>query len=92
MKKRFVTKNKKLMQFAEKQLEPFLMYDLKERSVYSKQEHLKLLLSASMVNGFATGVSNALGDSPTGETLLSYIKTQREEGQSKITILPLSIP
>ena len=56
------------------------MYDLKERSVYSKQEHLKLILSASILNGFATGVSNALGDSsPTGETLLSYIKTQKEE-------------
>ncbi|HVB13090.1 MAG TPA: hypothetical protein VNE86_08135 [Nitrososphaerales archaeon] len=73
-------KKNKLARFIEKQLEPFLMYDLKERSVYSKQEHLKLLLSASILNGFATGVSNALGDSsPTGETLLSYIKTQKEE-------------
>lgn len=73
------SKKSELVRFIEKQLEPFLVYDLKERAVYSKREHLKLLLSTSMVNGFATGVSNALGDSPTGETLLSYIKTQKKE-------------
>jgi hypothetical protein len=77
--KRTDSKKNKLTKFMEMQLEPFLLYDLKERSVYSKQVHLKLLLSASLVNGFATGVSNALGDSPTGETLLSYIKEQKEE-------------
>ena len=73
------SKKSSLVRFVEKQLESFLTYDLKERAVYSKREHLTLLLSTSMVNGFATGVSNALGYSPTGETLLSYIKTQKKE-------------
>jgi hypothetical protein len=73
------TKKSELTDFMERQLEPFLAYELKERSVYSKREHLRVLLSASLMNGFATGVSDALGDSPTGETLLSYIKTQSEE-------------
>ena len=72
------SKKSSLVRFVEKQLESFLTYDLKERAVYSKREHLTLL-STSMVNGFATGVSNALGYSPTGETLLSYIKTQKKE-------------
>jgi len=74
------SKKSRLVRFIEKQLESFLTYDLKEGAIYSKREHLKLLLSTSMLNGFATGVSNALGDSsPTGETLLSYIKTQKKE-------------
>jgi hypothetical protein len=72
-------KKSELTDFMARQLEPFLAYELKERSVYSKREHLRVLLSASLMNGFATGVSDALGDSPTGETLLSYIKTQKEE-------------
>ncbi|MHB8566710.1 MAG: hypothetical protein ACYC7D_08150 [Nitrososphaerales archaeon] len=32
-----------------------------------------------MVNGFAEGFSKSLDKSPTGETLLSYIKTQTKE-------------
>ena len=68
-----------LYEFTKKQVRGLLTYDLKGRAIYSKDEHLKLLISASLVNGFAEGVSESLNESPTGETLLSYIKTQTKE-------------
>lgn len=74
-----INSRKKLYEFTKKQVRGLLTYDLKERAIYSKDEHLKLLISASLVNGFAEGVSESLNESPTGETLLSYIKTQTKE-------------
>ncbi len=67
-----------------KSISGLLTYDLKERAIYSKADHLKLLISASLVNGFAEGVSKSLDESPTAETLLSYIKSQREERLKRI--------
>ncbi len=70
--------SRKLYEFVKKNISGLLTYELKERAIYSKNEHLNLLISASLVNGFAEGVSKSLGESPTAETLLSYIKSQRE--------------
>lgn len=67
---------KNLYKFAKRCVEGFLAYDVPERAIYSKDNHLKLLLTASLVNGFVEGVSRSLSGSPTGETVLSYIKTQ----------------
>jgi len=71
--------NKKLYNFTKHQVKDLLTYDVKDRMVYSKEHHLKLLLAASLVNGFAEGVSKSLNNSPTGETMLSYIKNQEQE-------------
>ncbi|AFU57909.1 putative transposase, IS4 family [Candidatus Nitrososphaera gargensis Ga9.2] len=71
--------DKKFYQFTRRQVKDILTYDVNGRVRYSKEDHLKLLLSACLVNGFAEGVSRSLNRSPTGETLLSYIKTQDRE-------------
>lgn len=76
--------NKKLYTFTRKHVQDLLTYDVKKRALYSKEEHLKLLLTASLVNGFAEGVSRSMADSPTGETLLSYIKSQEQERLHRI--------
>ena len=71
-----VSFDRKLYTFTEQHVKDLLSYDAKDRARYSKDDHLKLLLTASLVNGFAEGVSKSLNNSPTGETLLSYIKGQ----------------
>lgn len=76
--------NKKLYTFTRIHIQDLLTYDVKKRALYSKEEHLKLLLTASLVNGFAEGVSRSLSNSPTGETLLSYIKSQEQEKLHRI--------
>lgn len=70
---------KPLYKFTKRQINSLMVYDTKERAFYSKEQHVKLLLAASLVNGFAEGVSNSLIRAPTGETLLSYIKSQDKE-------------
>jgi hypothetical protein len=70
--------DRRLYKFAMKQVNGLLTYDVPEDAVYSKEEHLRVLLAASLVNGFAEGVSQSLGG-PTGETVLSYIKSQDME-------------
>src|SRR5713226_3504951 len=70
--------SRKLHGFMKKSISRLLTYDLKERAVYSKEDHLRLLISASLVNGFAEGVSKSLDESPTAETLFSYVKAQSE--------------
>lgn len=67
---------KRIYKFTKLQASRLLVYDTKENPMYSKEQHLKLLLAASLVNGFAEGVSQTLYGVPTGETLLSYIKSQ----------------
>lgn len=64
--------------YTKQNVKAFLAYDIKPKAHYSKDDHLKLLLAASLVNGFAEGVSRSLNSTPTGETLLSYIKSQRQ--------------
>jgi hypothetical protein len=71
--------SKKLYTFTEHHAKDLLTYDAKDRAIYTKKDHLKLLLTASLVNGFAEGVSRSLMNTPTGETLLSYIKSQEQE-------------
>jgi hypothetical protein len=71
--------DKKLYTFTEHHTKSLLTYDEKNRALYTKKDHMKLLLTASLVNGFAEGVSRSLNNSPTGETLLSYIKGQEQE-------------
>ena len=64
--------------FTEKNINDILAYNIKSRARYSKEDHLNLLLAASLVNGFTEGVSRSLNFIPTGETLLSYIKSQKQ--------------
>ena len=72
------TFGKKLYSFTKHHVNGLLAYDVKDRALYSKNDHLKLLLTTSLVNGFVEGVSRSLSNSPTGETLLSYIKSQEQ--------------
>ncbi len=67
---------KRIYKFAKRYLKSFLSYKVSERAIYSKDDHLKLLLTASLVNGFIEGTSISLNNVPTGETVLSHIKTQ----------------
>jgi len=48
--------NKKLYTFTSKHVKDILAYAVPDRPRYSKDEHLKLLLTASLVNGFASTV------------------------------------
>lgn len=68
----------RLFSLAKQNVKNLLTYDVKQRAVYSKDDHLKLLLTASFVNGFAEGISRFF-DSMTAETLLSYIKSQEQQ-------------
>lgn len=68
--------SKKLYNFMANQVRDLLVYDTKKKARYTKIDHIKLLLAASLINGFAEGVSKSIQKSLTGETLLSYIKSQ----------------
>lgn len=68
--------DKKLYSFIANQTQDILTYDIKKKARYNKTSHIKLLLTASMINGFAEGVSRSINKSLTGETLISYIKSQ----------------
>jgi len=70
---------KPLYKFTKRHTESLLVYDTGPDARYSKSDHMKLLLTASLVNGFAEGVSHSLCGIPTGETLLSYIKSQKRK-------------
>jgi hypothetical protein len=72
-----VSYGKSIYKFTKHHTEGLLVYETKPDARYSKSDHMKLLLTASLVNGFAEGVSHSLCGTPTGETLLSYIKSQR---------------
>jgi Transposase DDE domain len=65
---------------AKHNVEKILTYSInKRRSVFSKEEHMKLLIFASLMNAFAEGASKSLGKTPSADTLLHYIKSQDRE-------------
>lgn len=68
-----------LYRFAKLSTLPFLTFEAKNKARYTKKDHLELLINASLVNGFAEGVSNALNEVkkvPNGDTLLACLKNQ----------------
>ena len=53
-------------------------FEVKPNSIYRKADYISLLVKASILNGYAEGTSNVsrkLGRAPTGDTVLSYLKT-----------------
>ncbi len=63
-----------------REIEKLLTYDInKRRARFSKEDHVKSLVSASLLNAFAEGVSKSLRSAPSADTLLAYIKSQNQE-------------
>jgi putative transposase len=61
-------------------IERLLTYSInKKRARYSKKDHMKFLIYASLMNAFAEGVSQSLDKIPSADTLLHYIKSQNLE-------------
>jgi hypothetical protein len=61
-------------------IERLLTYSInKKRARYSKKDHVKFLIYASLMNAFAEGVSESLDKAPSADTLLHYIKCQNQE-------------
>lgn len=61
-------------------IERLLTYSVnKRRARFSKKDHAKFLIYASLLNAFAEGISQSLDDVPSADTLLRYIKSQNRE-------------
>jgi IS4 transposase len=61
-------------------IEKLLTYHInKRRARFSKEDHIKFLVSASLFNAFAEGMSNSLRNAPSADTLLHYIESQDQE-------------
>jgi putative transposase len=61
-------------------IEKLLTYSInKKRARYSRKDHIKSLIYASLMNAFAEGVSQSLDKVPSADTLLHYIKSQNRE-------------
>lgn len=57
---------------------PLFSFRMKNGAWYGKQDLIELMLHMAVMNGFAEGTANSLrcqGRTPTGETLLDYVKT-----------------
>ena len=53
-------------------------FEVKPNSIYGKTDYISLLVKASILNGYAEGTSNVsrkVGNAPTGDTILSYLKS-----------------
>jgi len=53
-------------------------FEVKPNSIYRKTDYISLLVKASILNGYAEGTSNVsrkLGSAPTGDTVLSYLRS-----------------
>ncbi len=62
---------------ARRNVEKLLTYSInRRRACYSKVDHVKFLIYASLMNAFAEGISKSLDTVPSADTLLSYIKSQ----------------
>ena len=66
---------------AKHNVEELLTYAInKRRAKFSKKDHIKLLIFASLMHVFAEGASKSLRKkTPSADTLLKYIKTQTKE-------------
>ncbi len=61
-------------------IERLLTYSVnKRRARFSKKDHAKFLIYASLLNAFAEGISQSLDDVPSADTLLHYVKSQDRE-------------
>ena len=61
-------------------IERLLTYSInKKRARYSRRDHVKFLIYASLMNAFAEGISQSLDKVPSADTLLHYIKSQNRE-------------
>ena len=71
---------KELYGKAKHNVEKLLTYAINKRRVaFSKNDHLKLLIFASLFSAFAEGASKSLRKTPSADTLLKYIKSQSRE-------------
>lgn len=69
-------KDKCFFKFVRHRAGKLLTYTVPEDAWYTKEEHLSLLLLASMANGFLEGVSRSVPGCLSSETLLKYLKQQ----------------
>lgn len=69
-------KDKRFFKFVRHWAGKLLSYQVPENARYTKENHLSLLLLASMANGFLEGVSRSVSGCLTSETLLKYLKRQ----------------
>ena len=61
-------------------IEKLLTYSInKKRARYSRKDHVKFLIYASLMNAFAEGISQSLDKVPLADTRLHYIKSQNRE-------------
>lgn len=75
--------HKPLYKHISAQISRLLVSDVPQKARYSRDRHVRTLLTASLVNGYAEGVSKCLDGSPTGETVLTYLQRQdRAETQA----------
>jgi putative transposase len=61
---------------------PLFSFKMKEGAWYRKRDLIELGLHMAVMNGYAEGVASSLrchGDTPTGETLLDYVKSVTRE-------------
>jgi putative transposase len=81
-------KNKKLTRKQKREIyrkvrrniETLLTYSINKRRVrYSKADHIRFFIYASLMTAFAEGVSQSLDKVPSADTLLHYIKTQNRD-------------
>lgn len=71
-------------------VEKLLTYRMNKRRVrFSKEDHVKFLVVASLLNAFAEGISKSLRRVPSADTLLHYIKSQDQEAMVKAFELEL---
>jgi hypothetical protein len=71
---------KEIYRKAKRNVEKLLTYAIdKRRAVFSKNDHLKILIFASLFSAFAEGASKSLGKTPSADTLLKCIKSQSRE-------------
>lgn len=71
---------KEIFRKAKHNVEELLTYAIsKLRATFSKKDHLKLLIFASLFSAFAEGASKSLRKTPSADTLLKYIKSQTRE-------------
>ncbi|MGH2637951.1 MAG: transposase [Rhabdochlamydiaceae bacterium] len=91
------TQKREIYRDVRQNIERLLTYSIdRKRARYSKKDHARLLIYASLLNAFAEGISQSLDQAPSADTLLHYIKSQDRdkvqeafESQLKRSILAL---
>lgn len=66
-------------------IEKLLTYSVnKRRARFSKEDHARFFIYASLLNAFAEGISQSLDEAPSADTLLHYIKSQDREKMQEV--------